>query len=160
MKLQRHITSKSYLFKVIVEHLMTLCWGIAETITAWALNLLNLFMLPNWRKPELYWKANRANISSCSKKTRQKNLLITGDLSEVDDLLSAYTLQLPVWLIHASLCGKLWKKSKENILYFKSWVELILFRITRRLNILFVSDFFLFLFMSMSHFFNWLVTTT
>lgn len=69
MKLQRHITSKSYLFKVIVEHLMTLCRGTAETITAWVLNLLNLFMLPKWRKLELYWKANRANISSCSKCT-------------------------------------------------------------------------------------------
>lgn len=94
------------------------------------------------------------------KKNPPQNLLITGDLSEIDDLLSAYTLQLPVWLIHESLCGKLWKKSKENILYFKSWVELILFRITRCLNILFVSDFFLFLFVSMSHFFNWLITTT
>lgn len=79
------------------------------------------------------------------KKNPPQNLLITGDLSEVDDLLSAYTLQLPVWLIHESLCGKLWKKSKENILYFKNWVELILFRITS-LNILFVSDFFLFFF--------------
>lgn len=72
MKLQRHITSKSYLFKVIVEHLMTLCWGIAEAITAWVLNLLNLFMLPNWKKLELYWKANWANISSCSKKNPPK----------------------------------------------------------------------------------------
>lgn len=162
MKLQRHITSKSYLFKVIVEHLMTLCWGIAETITAWVLNLLNLFMLPNWMKLELYWKANWANISSCSKKTHHKTCWLQEDLSKVDDLLSAYTLQLPVWLTHTSLCGKLWKKSIENTLYFKSWVELILFRTTSCLNILFVSDCFpfIFFFMSMSHFFNWLITTT
>lgn len=127
MKLQRHITSKSYLFKVIVEHLMTLCWGIAETITAWVLNLLNLFTLPNWRKLEWYWKANSANISSCSKKPCHKTCWLQEDLSKVDVLLSVYTLQLPLWLIHASLCGKLWKKRKENILYFKSWMELLFF---------------------------------
>lgn len=77
------------------------------------------------------------------KKTRHKTCWLQEDLSKVGDLLSAYTLQLPVWLIHTSLCGKLWKKSKENIPYFKSWVELILFRTTCCLNIPFVSDFLL-----------------
>lgn len=141
MKLQRHITSKSYLFKVVVEHLMTLCWGIAEAIAAWVLDLLNLFMLPNWRKLESYWTANWANISSSSKKQPQ-TCWLQEDLSKVHNFLSAYELQLSVWLIQASLYGKSWKNSKANTLYFVGWLVLILFRIISFLNILFVFLFF------------------
>lgn len=158
MKLQRHITSKSYLFKVIVEHLMTLCWGIAETITAWVLNLLNLFMLPNWRKLELYWKANWANISSCSKnppkpvdykRIYQKlitSFLLTGGSCQFD-------------LFMQDCVENAGKKSKANILYFVGWLVLILFRIIGFLNILFVSDFFPFFLMPIIHFWSCLITT-
>lgn len=114
MKLQRHITSKSYLFKVIVEHLMTLCWGIAETITAWVLNLLNLFMLPSWRKLELYWKANWANISSCSK--NPLNLLITR--GSIKSWWPPFCLQVAAVSLTYS-CKSVWKTlEKEQSKYF------------------------------------------
>lgn len=149
MKLQRHITSKSYLFKVIVEHLMTLCWGIAETITAWVLNLLNLFMLPNRRKLELYWKANWANISPCSKKNPPQNLLITR--GSIKSWWSPFCLHVAAASLTYS-CKSVWKtlekEQRKYSIFWESWVELILFRTTSCLNIPFVSAFFLFFFFS------------
>lgn len=89
-------------------------------------------------------------------KNLPKTCWLQEDVSKVDDLLSTYKLQLSVWLILASLCGKHWKKSKANSLYFVCWLVLVLFRIISFLNILFISDFF---FMSITHIWSWLITT-
>lgn len=159
MKLQRHITSKSYLFKVIVEHLMTLCWGIAETIITWALNLLNLFMLPNWRKPELYWKANRANISSCSTKTRRKTCWLQGIYQKLmtSFLLTRCSCQFDLFM---QVCVENSGKRAKKIFYILRVGGINFVQNHSLSKYSFRIWFFPFFFVSMSHFFNWLIITT
>lgn len=154
MKLQRHITSKSYLFKVIVEHLMTLCWGIAETITAWVLNLLNLFTLPDWRRLEWYWKANWASISSCSKKPATKPV----DYKRIYQKLVTLFL-----LIHCScqfdlfiqVCVENYGKRAKKIFYILelSGINSVQNHLLSKYSFCVFFSLFIF-FLSMSHFFQ------